>query len=112
MGEEGAIRRIVKEIDPRFDCRWEADSEEYVITQTNPLGVVSWFDSVRYDELTRDFFDHIRRVVYINRNGDMARQVLDDQKKHVEMKETKRRDAVHNWVKEDGEKLYYALREA
>ena len=84
MGEEATIRRLVKEIDPRFDCRWESDSEEYVITQTSPLGSVSWFDSVRYDRLTRAFFDHMREIVYINRNGDITERVAKLNQKKAE----------------------------
>lgn len=113
-----SIRRIVREIDPRFDVRWEPDSTEYVITQTNPQGETSWFDSISFEDIARNgdkaqaFFEHMRRVVYTNRNGDIVAETENKVRNMAAKRDEKRREAVHNLVKDEGERLYRAIREA
>lgn len=112
MYEVESIRRLVKDIDTRFDCRWESDSEEYVITQTSPLGQVSWYGSIRYDELNSAFFDDMRRNVYINTNGDVLSEVMEQQIAAEIHKDKAIDDEISDVVKETGHYIYNKIKEA
>jgi hypothetical protein len=76
MCEEGTIRRLVKEIDGRFDCHFDRMRQGYTITQTSPLGRTEPFAFLPWDGVTKEFFDNMRFNMYVNRNGDPLRELM------------------------------------
>jgi hypothetical protein len=111
MYEVPTIQRIVKEIDPRFDCEFDHKREAYVITQTSPLGVVSVFDRIRYDRLNKSFFDHIREMVYINRNGDPAREVEESNARFEKRNAEREEQNIEYLAKSTGPRMLQAFKE-
>ena len=94
-----SIRRLIKEIDLRFDVYFDHDKGQYIVTQTGPGGRISQWDSFSWP--TREFFEHMRRVIYVNRNGDLVRETL------------RANDAIEQRREEkQDENLEYATREA
>jgi hypothetical protein len=73
-GECSTIRRIIKGIDERFDVYFDHDKERYVITQHAPGGLVATYASFVWP--TREFFDNMRRDIYISRNGNLLREIV------------------------------------
>jgi hypothetical protein len=78
MCEEETIRRLVKEIDTRFDCIASIRRGGYTITQKSPLGMVSDFAFIPWDGLTKTFFDNMRRNIWLNRNGNPMRDIVQN----------------------------------
>jgi hypothetical protein len=103
MYETENIRRLVKEIDRRFDCYFDYPSESYVISQTSPLGQTSRFMSVRYDCLDRDIFEALRKTVYENINGTLAEKAIRSMQEHAERSEQKL-DEISSYVAKTTEK--------
>jgi RNA binding exosome subunit len=108
---EDSIRQIVKDIDARFDCYWNRGSERYVITQRGPFGNVMQFDSVRYDNVTKGFFDHIREVVYENRNGHIWKDMEENNYKAERRKAEKEEEDTDYLIKSTAPTLRRAIRE-
>jgi hypothetical protein len=111
MGEEGTIRRLVKEIDPRFDCRFDLEQAEYIITQKSPLGQVSFWAAIPWNGITKDFFDHMRQTLYVNRNGDPMREMEEHNRKIVERREQAQDDAMDDLARETGPAMRRAFLE-
>jgi hypothetical protein len=102
MGEEGTIRRLVREIDPRFDCRADVEQAEYIITQTSPLGLVSFWGAIPFDNVTKEFFDHMRQTLYVNRNGNPMRDMEEHNRAIEERRERQQDEAMDDLAKETG----------
>lgn len=99
-------RRLLQEIDPEFDIDFNPHTESYVITHRG-----YYFQVVKYGEFTRETLDHIREVVYINRNGDIFKEV-DEANEKVELaKEKADEQFAEDVAKEIGKPLYKALTE-
>jgi hypothetical protein len=77
-------QRIMKEISPDFDVTFDVAFEEYCISHKDVL-----FRRVPVDGFTRQEVEEIRRVVWINENGNILEEVdnanekreLDNEKK-------------------------------
>lgn len=99
-------RRLLKEIDQDFDIDFNPHTESYVITHRG-----HYFQVVKYGEFTRETLDHIREVVYINRNGDIFKEV-DEANEKVELaKEKADEQFAEDVAREIGKPLYKALTE-
>lgn len=99
-------RRLLQEIDKDFDIDFNPHTESYVITHRG-----YYFQVVPYGEFTRETLDHIREVVYINRNGDIFKEV-DEANEKVELaKEKADEQFAEDVAKEIGKPLYKALTE-
>jgi hypothetical protein len=115
MYEESTVRRLVKEIDLRFDCCFDFNREGYRITQKSPLGRVSLFDFIGYRDLQSDkgkaFFDRMRQTMYVNRNGDPLREVEENNDLLDRRQAEKQDEDTEYLVKSTAPRMYRALQE-
>lgn len=111
MYEVPTIQRLVKEIDPRFDCHFDHGREAYVITQKSPLGLISVFDLIRYDRLNKGFFDHMRQTIYENRNGNMFQKMMENNAKVEARKAEKAEAHIEDLAKETAPAIHRAFME-
>ena len=101
FGECNTIRRVVKDIDTRFDVYYDADTNKYVITQYE-----NYFDSVSPTELCKDFFDRLRKTVWININGSIVDEIDKNNAKVEQAKEKEMAELTNNLAKD----IYKPLR--
>ena len=101
FGECNTIRRVVKDIDNRFDVYYDADSSKYIITQYD-----NYFDSVSPSDLCKDFFDRLRKVVWINMYGSIIDEIDKNNAKIEEESERRASDIATNLAKD----IYKPLR--
>lgn len=101
FGECNRIRQVVKDIDKRFDCYYDGDNNKYVITQYD-----NYFDSVSPTDLCKDFFDKLRRVVWINIYGSIGEEVDKHNAKLEQESEAKKENIIHEMAKD----MYKPLR--
>lgn len=101
FGECNRIRRVVKDIDKRFDVYYDCELNKYIITQYD-----NYFDSVSPCDICKDFFDRLREVVWINIYGSISDEVDKHNAKIEEEKEKKENEAIRNMA----EDLYKPLR--
>ncbi len=101
FGECNTIRRVVKDIDDRFDVYYDADAKRYIITQYD-----NYFDSVSPDELCKDFFDRLRKIVWINIYGSIIDEIDKNNAKIEETKEKEISDVAESLAKD----IYIPLR--
>ena len=94
-GECNTIRRVVKDIDKRFDVYYDADTNKYIITQYE-----SYFDSVSPAELCKDFFDRLRKIVWINMYGSIVDEIDKNNAKIEAAEEKKVSDVAENFAKD------------
>jgi len=99
-------RRLLQEIDPDFDIDFNVHTETYVITHKG-----MYFQLVKYGEFTRETLDHIREVVYINRNGDIFKEVDEANEKAEKAKEKAQDDFIKDTAKDIAKPIYKALTE-
>lgn len=90
FGECNSIRRVVKDIDKRFDVYYDGDLNKYVITQYD-----DYFDSISPAEICKGFFDRLREVVWINIYGSIGDEVDKNNAKVEKAREKEREDIVH-----------------
>lgn len=103
MAEIRDKRRLLQEIDKGFDIEFHPDIESYIITHN-----YGHFQTVKYGDFTQKTLENIRRVVYLNINGDMARQIdehndkihIDNQKKEDDMIEQTAKDMAKPLMRE------------
>lgn len=96
-------RRLLQEIDKGFDIEFHPDIECYIITHNQ-----GHFQTVKYGDFTQKLLENIRRVVYLNINGDMARQIdevnekihADNQKREDDMIEQTVKDIAKPLMRE------------
>lgn len=94
-GDSEGKRKILKEIDEDFDIIFCLDTEHYLITHKGfPFQKVAW------DEFTREVIDHIKKVVYINKNGNIADEVDKYNAKTDSDKDKKIEDMAHQMAKD------------
>lgn len=108
---EESIRRIVKDIDPRFDCKFDFRREGYAITQTTPLGAVSQYDFIPWNGLNKAFFDRMRRNVYINRNGNPLLDMLESNEKIQRRSAEREADTNDYLIKSTAPRMQRAVKE-
>ena len=101
FGECNTIRRVVKDIDNRFDVYYDADTNKYIITQYD-----NYFDSVSPTELCKEFFDRLRKVVWINIHGSIVDEIDKNNAKIEEANQKKVADVTENLAKD----IYKPLR--
>jgi len=104
-----SIRRLIKEIDLRFDVYFDHDKKQYVVTQTGPGGHTSIWDSFSWP--TREFFEHMRRTIYVNRNGDPVLEALRSGDIVEQRREEKQDENLDYATREAAPYMYRALRE-
>lgn len=97
-------QRLLKEIDKGFDIEFHADIESYVITHNG-----GYFQTVKYGDFTQETLENIRRVVYFNINGDMARQIDEHNDKIHLSNQKKEDDMIEQTAKDIGKPLYKAM---
>jgi len=100
-GSCSSIRKIVKAIDRRFDVYYDADINKYVITQYN-----NYFGSIAPKDLNRDFFDNMRKTIWININGS----ILDEIDKNNEKIRKENEEKENNIISCMARDLYKPLR--
>lgn len=101
FGECNTIRRVVKDIDNRFDVYYDADANKYIITQFE-----NYFDSISPEELCKDFFDKLRKIVWINMYGSIIDEIEKNNAKIEEAEEKKIADVSESLAKD----IYKPLR--
>lgn len=101
FGECNRIRRVVKDIDRRFDVYYDGDLNKYVITQYD-----NYFDSVSPADLCKGFFDRLRKVVWINVYGSIVDEIEKNNAKIEAEQERKQSDMAQSIAEE----LYKPLR--
>jgi hypothetical protein len=111
MGEENNIRQLVKGIDPRFDCRVNRRNGNYEITQTSPMGLVSLWGVLPWDGVNKEFFDNMRRTIYINRNGDPLREIEEHNQRIEKRREEKQGENIDYLTKSTAPAIHRAFRE-
>lgn len=106
MAEVRDKRRLLQEIDKDFDIEFNPHTESYVITHKG-----CYFQVVKYGEFTRDTLEHIREVVYINRNGNIFKEVDEANEKAEKAKEKAQDDFIEQTAKDIAKPIYKALYE-
>ena len=101
FGECNTIRHVVKDIDTRFDVYYDADANKYIITQYD-----NYFDSVSPNDLCKDFFDRLRKIVWINMYGSIIDEIDKNNAKIEEAKEKEATNVTENLAKD----IYKPLR--
>lgn len=89
------IRPILQSIDPLFEIEFNYDTESYIIYFNG-----GFFQSTRYDELTRETIERIGEVYYINTHGDILKEIETNNEKIDKSKERERDDMVHELAKD------------
>ena len=79
----------------------DPDTNKYVITQYE-----NYFDSVSPAELCKDFFDRLRKIVWINIYGSIVDEIDKNNAKIEEANEKKVADVTENLAKD----IYKPLR--
>jgi len=106
MAEVRDKKRLLQEIDKDFDIEFNPFTESYLITHRGYS-----FQVVPYGEFSRDTLDHIRKVVYLNINGDVFKDVDEANEKAEKSKEKAEDDFIEYTAKEIGKPIYKALTE-
>lgn len=88
-------KRVLREIDEDFDITFNVASEDYHITHKGFL-----FQVVKWGEFTRDVVNNIRRVVWLNKNGDVAGEIDKHNANEEFKKEKKLEDMAYNMAKD------------
>ena len=101
FGECNSIRRVVKDIDKRFDVYYDGDKNKYVITQFD-----NYFDSISPAEVCKGFFDRLREIVWINIYGSISDEVDKNNAKIEAENDKKQEEIVHEMAHE----IYKPLR--
>jgi hypothetical protein len=70
QGSVNEKRAVLKEIDEDFDISFSREQETYSIYHKGYL-----FQNVPWDGFTREVLDGIRKVVWLNKNGNIANEV-------------------------------------
>jgi hypothetical protein len=94
-GEVAEKRKILKEINPDFDIKFYLEKESFEITHKG-----HFFMSVKFREFDRDTITHIRKMKYINENGDILDEIDSHNAKIEESKEKKLEDMAY-WMAKD-----------
>ena len=88
-------RRLLKEIDVDFDINFDIDTEHYYITHKDfPFMKVPW------NGFDRSVVDHIRKVVYINRNGNILDEIDSNNSKVDKSNENRISDMARQLAKD------------
>lgn len=101
---------LIKPTNDKFDIKGQAftsvaDNPEYIVTHKNRHFMV-------VSEFTRETFIHIRKMKYINENGDLARQ-LDEHNEKIELDQEKKiEDMAYNMAKDIRKPLLRDIRGA
>jgi hypothetical protein len=106
---EETIRRLVKEIDPRFDCSVDMGSGMVDVTRRSPLGNISLFDRVHLSSIDRAYFEHMRKVIYINIHGDIERHVQESEKRQERRSEREMSNLSEDIAKDLRKPLRHAI---
>lgn len=88
-------QRIMKEISPDFDVSFDYLENEYCISHKNVL-----FRRVPVDEFTRAEIEEIRRVVWLNENGNILEEV-EKNNEQVELDKEKKATDLHYEMAKD-----------
>lgn len=92
---------LVKEIDKDFDLQFNAKALRYEITHRG-----GHFMHVPWGGFTKDVVDHIRKTVYINRNGNILDEI-DEANFKVELEKKKAQDdLIEQTARDIGKPLY------
>ena len=83
------IRPMLQSIDPLFEIEFNYDTKSYIIYFNG-----GFFQSTKYDELTRETIERIGEVYYINTHGDILKEKID------KSKERERDDMIHELAKD------------
>jgi hypothetical protein len=97
-------RRLLQDIDKGFDIEFHPDIESYIITHNG-----GHFQTVKYGDFNQKLLQNIRRVVYLNINGDMARQIDEHNEKIHSDNQRREDDMIEQAVKDIGKPLYREL---
>ena len=93
IGKNGAncyeIRPILQSIDPLFDIEFNYDTESYIIYFNG-----GFFQSVKWDEFTRETIKQIGGVYWLNTYGDVVSEVDKHNEKIKLAEENKRADMI------------------
>lgn len=119
--ESNIIKRMLKEIDRNFGLIVKPTNEKFNIKGTaftseskKPEYIITHKHShfMVVNEFTRETFTHIRKMKYINENGDMARQ-LDEHNAKIELDQDKKlEDMAYNMAKDIRQPLLRDMRGA
>ena len=101
------IRRVLKDIDPLFDIDFNFDTESYTIYFNG-----YFFRTVPYGEFTADTAQDIRKVLWTNTNGDIMREVEENNEQIEKRTERERSDLAYNLAKDIQKPLLKELRGA
>ena len=89
------IRTILQEIDPLFEVEFSYDNESYIIYFNR-----GFFQSIKWDELTRETLRDIMVTYWKNLYGDIVAEVDENNEKIERAKERKRDDMIHEMAKD------------
>lgn len=88
-------RRVLQEIDTDFDISFSTETEQYSIYHKGYL-----FQNVDWNGFTRKVLDHIRRMVWLNRNGLVESEIDNNNNEIDKAKEKKIEDMAYNLAKD------------
>lgn len=88
-------RRILKDIDIDFDIGFEYENERYVITHKGFP-----FQYVKLGDFTRSILDHIRKMVWINKNGSIIDEIDSHNAKIEGKHDRKLEDMIRQFSKD------------
>lgn len=89
------IRPILQGIDPLFEIEFNYNNEEYIIYFNG-----GFFQSVPWDEFSRDTIHKIEVVYWKNLYGDLVSEVDEHNDKIKRSKESKRDDMIYEMSKD------------
>ena len=89
------IRPILQGIDPLFDIGFNYDTETYTVYFNN-----GFFQSVPWDEFTRETIKEIASVYWRNVYGDIIAEIDENNEKIKRSKERERDDMVQEMAKD------------
>lgn len=98
-------RRLIQDIDKDFYIEFVPEIESYIITHKG-----GHFQTIKHGDFTHKTLENIRRVVYINKNGDMARQIDENNEKIQKEAQREQDDMIEQAAKDVGRPLYNLLR--
>jgi hypothetical protein len=89
------IRPHLKGIDPLFEVAFNFDAERYEVYFNGGL-----FQTVLWNEFSRDTIEHIRKTYWINLNGDPFKEV-DAANERREIANEKKREDLSRAIADD-----------
>jgi len=89
------IRPVLKSIDSLFDICFNYDTEQYIIFFNDAP-----FQSVPWKELDKNTIEHVKKMFWINLNGDPFK-AIDENNLSVELaKENEKNDLIREMSKD------------